>query len=102
VTSAVSQAADTPLFHTQDNEEPDGWLHINARDFDTMLEQTMGVSESQVRSNVNAMDVDKLEGEERSEDHIATEHASKLQDLAAKVEEFVEGEGDLEGARFEE
>jgi len=36
------------------------------------------------------------------EDRIAAEQASKLQNLAAKVEEFVEGEGDLEGATFEE
>lgn len=30
------------------------------------------------------------------------EHGRSLQDLAKKVESFVGGEGDLQGARFEE
>jgi hypothetical protein len=33
---------------------------------------------------------------------MATEQAARLKTLAGKVESFVEGEGDLEGARFEE
>jgi hypothetical protein len=102
VTAAVSHAVDIPLLHTEDNEEPDDWLDIDAQDFDNMLEQTMGASTSKARSDQNAMDVDKPESGETSEDRIAAEQASKLQNLAAKVEEFVEGEGDLEGATFEE
>ena len=102
MTAAVSHAVDIPLLHTEDNEEPDDWLDIDAQDFDNMLEQTMGASTSMARSDQNAMDVDKPDSGETLEDRIAAEQASKLQNLAAKVEEFVEGEGDLEGATFEE
>ncbi|KAG5220678.1 SGT1 protein [Salix suchowensis] len=35
-----------------------------------------------------------------AEDQLANEQAVKLRSLASKVEEFVEGQGDLEGARF--
>jgi len=58
VTAAVSHAVDIPLLHTEDNEEPDGWLDIDAQDFDNVLEQTMGASTSMARSDQNAMDVD--------------------------------------------
>jgi hypothetical protein len=44
----------------------------------------------------NPMEVDNLE------DKVSEKQASKLQSLAKKVEEFVEGQGDLEGARFAE
>lgn len=43
------------------------------------------------------MDVD---GE--AENQAAEEQAKRLKDLAQKVENFVEGEGTLEGAAFEE
>ncbi|KAG6892340.1 hypothetical protein C0992_000858, partial [Termitomyces sp. T32_za158] len=45
------------------------------------------------------MDVDKPE--EGSEDRAASEQAVKLKELATKVENFVEGEGGLEGAMFD-
>ena len=48
------------------------------------------------------MDVDPPNKIESLEDKLASEQAKKLKDLATKVENFVEGEGDLEGARFEE
>ena len=52
------------------------------------------------------MDVDQKDSpaaqQKFMEDKVANDEAKKLQDLANKVENFVEGEGDLEGARFEE
>ena len=39
---------------------------------------------------------------ESEEAELENEQASRLKSLAQKVEEFVEGEGDLEGARFAE
>ena len=36
------------------------------------------------------------------EEELANEQATRMKSLAQKVEEFVEGEGDLEGARFTE
>ena len=73
-------------------EEPDNWLDIDAENFDSMLQ-----SMSSGRPNGDAtMDVDQ------KEEQLAQDQASKLKSLAQKVEEFVGGEGDLEGARFEE
>lgn len=84
-------------------EDNDDWLNIEAQEFEDMLEKTMGASKFRTPKDPNAMDVDKADGqEETSEDHVASTQASRLQALAAKVENFVEGEGDLEGARFEE
>jgi len=73
-------------------EEPDDWLDIDAENFDTML-QNMVPGQS---DGIGVMDVDQ------KEEQLAQDQASKLKSLAQKVEEFVEGEGDLEGARFEE
>jgi hypothetical protein len=87
-----------PDFSGQD-EDSDEWLHIDAGDFDLMLESTMGKPPIQVGIDPDAMDVD---GPNKLEDRMATEQAARLKTLAGKVESFVEGEGDLEGARFEE
>ena len=73
-------------------EEPDDWLDIDAENFDSML-QNMAPGQS---DGTEAMDVD------HKEERLAQDQASKLKSLARKVEEFVEGEGDLEGARLEE
>jgi len=73
-------------------EEPDNWLDIDAENFDNML-QNMVPRRS---GGVEGMDVDE------KEEQLAQDQASKLKSLARKVEEFVEGEGDMEGARFEE
>lgn len=37
-----------------------------------------------------------------AEDRTTLEQADRLKELATKVQDFVEGEGDLEGATFEE
>lgn len=55
---------------------------------------------AQTHEKPDDMDVD--DPKDDSEEHLASEQASRLKDLAAKVEGFVEGEGDLEGARFVE
>lgn len=73
-------------------EELDNWLDIDAGNLDNML-QKMAPGRS---GGVEAMDVDQ------KEEQLAQDQASKLKSLAQKVEEFVEGEGDLDGARFEE
>jgi hypothetical protein len=49
----------------------------------------------------SAMEQD-LPGEETEEDKLAKEQARRMKDLADKMEGFVEGTGDLEGAVFEE
>jgi hypothetical protein len=49
-------------------------------------------------SQDTSMEVNK----EEVEDEAATEQAARLKRLAEKVDAFVEGEGDLSGAMFEE
>ena len=46
--------------------------------------------------------LDDMDVDESPEDRLASEQAKKLKDLASKVESFLDGEGDVEGARFEE
>ena len=55
-----------------------------------MLEKTMKGSNSPLR------------GESLPEDRLASQQASKLKELADKVEDFVEREGEVEGALFDE
>jgi hypothetical protein len=81
-------------------EDADDWLNIDAQDFENLLQKSMPTSGSKVDSD--KMDVDSPRASESYEDQLASEQASKLKELAAKVEDFVEGEGDLEGARFDE
>ncbi|KAJ3006221.1 hypothetical protein NUW54_g4020 [Trametes sanguinea] len=77
-------------------EDPDDWLNVDAADFDAMLEKTMGADKGKQKA-FDDMDVDAAED---PDERVAKAQAARLKDLAKKVEEFVEGEGDLEGARF--
>ena len=90
--NAALKAAGDVDFSRCPEEEPDNWLDIDADNFDGVL-QSMAPGGS---DRHDPMDVDK------KEEQLAQDQASKLKSLAQKVEEFVEGEGDLEGARFEE
>jgi hypothetical protein len=99
LTAAISQTSDTLITSTRDEEDSDDWLNVDARDFDDMLEKTMGTSRNKLQ---DPMDVDKPEAWETEEDRVSKEQASKLQDLAQKVGDFVEGEGHVEGAKFQE
>lgn len=101
LTTAISQSKEGSINATQEKEDSDEWLNVDAQDFDDMLEKTMGTSRSNKLGPPEAMDVDNPEGE-TEEDRAAKAQASRLQDLAQKVESFVEGEGDVEGAKFEE
>ena len=91
-TNAALKAADNIDSSKCPEEEPDNWLDIDAENFDSML-QDIAPGQS---DGTGAMDVDQ------KEERLAQDQASKLKSLARKVEEFVEGEGDLEGARLEE
>lgn len=94
VNAALLQGSSISEFPTQE-EDSDDWLNIDASDFDAMLERTVGKSHTTNAEANTAMDVD-------DEDRVAKEQASKLQDLAKKVQDFVDGQGDLEGALFNE
>lgn len=96
VNAATSEYTSLPPSTIQ-GEDADDWLNVDANDFEAMLERTMG---AQTQEKPDDMNVD--DPKDDSEERVASEQASRLKDLAAKVEGFVEGEGDLEGARFEE
>ncbi|KAJ7693701.1 SGT1 protein-domain-containing protein [Mycena rosella] len=97
VTAAISQTPQDALVAAQVYEDSDEWLSVDAKDFENMLETTMGTSRQQ-----DTMEIDPTEETESAEDLLASDQASRLQNLATKVESFVEGKGDLEGARFED
>ncbi|KAI8995380.1 SGT1-domain-containing protein [Trametes punicea] len=78
-------------------EDSDDWLNVDAAALDAMLEKTMSATDKGKERAANAMDVDSAEDED---ERIAKAQAARLKDIAKKVEEFVEGEGDIEGARF--
>lgn len=95
VNAAIANAGD--LTPSQDLDDPDDWLTVNAEDLDRVLQNNM--SRNAPRTN-RKMDVDP---HSETEEHDTT-HAqvAKLRDLAKKVDAFVTGEGDVEGAMFEE
>ncbi|KAG1829232.1 SGT1-domain-containing protein [Suillus subalutaceus] len=92
--SALSAAPEYLAEMPDEIEDSDGWMNVDAANFDDMLERTRSQPQTQ------EMDIDST-GDE-AEERVAKEQANKLQDLAAKVQKFVEGEGDVEGARFED
>ncbi|PCH33386.1 SGT1-domain-containing protein [Wolfiporia cocos MD-104 SS10] len=101
VAAALSKSRAGNIALPEQDEDPDDWLNVNAEDFETMLEQNFGRKSQTPGGSANAMDIDhEKPSTESEEDRVAKEQASRLQDLAKKVESFVEGEGDIEGARF--
>ncbi|KAF8624765.1 hypothetical protein AX15_005659 [Amanita polypyramis BW_CC] len=97
VNLAVSQISSLP--EASDEEDTDEWLNVNPQDFDEMLEKTTGASKAKTHEFPTGMDVDS---EIKTEDRLASAQAAKLKELATKMEKFVEGQGDIEGARFED
>ena len=81
-------------------EDPEDWLEITQRDLEQSLNSYMNTSSDNrtYATQDSNMDVD---GEE-VEDSAANEQAVRLKKLAEKVDAFVEGNGDLSGAMFEE
>ena len=96
--NAAVAKADDPA-PSQDAEDADSWLTVRAEDFDGVLKERMHLND--VPDTSHEMDVDRSPPSE-SEDGISKAHVSKLRDLAHKVDAFVSGKGDLEGAMFEE
>lgn len=97
VNAAISRASDQPL-PPQQEEESDDWLNVDAEDFDAQLSATVRSSQAVPAGSTAAMEVD----ERSPEDQVAHAQASKLAGLAKKIESFVEGEGTMDGAVFDE
>ena len=95
---AIAKADD--LGPSQDIEDADDWLTVSAEDFDSVLQEKMRPN---VISNAgHGMDVDHSPRSEDEEDNISKAQVTKLRDLAHKVDAFISGKGDVEGAMFEE
>ena len=109
ITAATVAASDASVsLNFDEGEDSDGWLNIDEDMLNGMLVRGSGSSwESKLgpsqNSNIEALSPENGGTEEDGgEDAITTEQADRLKKLAGKVEAFVEGEGDLEGARFDE
>lgn len=100
VSNAIAEAGDAPILPATEKEDSDAWLNVDAADFDELMKRTVGQKDSS-----SAMDVDSgaiATGTDNDEEIMAMKQTERLQSFAAKVEDFVEGEGDLEGAQFDE
>ena len=77
-----------------DTEDSDSWLEVSPDDLDAILLKASGTENQPDTSPKNAA------AEAASADGMEAEHP--LKELAQKVQAFVGGQGDLQGARFEE
>jgi hypothetical protein len=100
VNQAIAKAP-SPLPLSSQTEQSDDWLNVDPTDFDDMLAHTFKNSSPSTPPH-HAMDVDIDQPSPAGEDYVAKKQTERLQELATQVSQFVEGEGDLEGARFEE
>lgn len=97
------QAGDT-AFLPDLEEDSDDWLNVDAENFEQNLAGTMRHGMQTGNGNVieaDAMDVDNNTRDDE-EDRQTKAQAEKLKGLARKIERFVEDEGTMEGAVFEE
>jgi hypothetical protein len=92
VDSAIETASVLPISSLEAGpdapEDSDSWLEVSPDELDGMMMKASGKEQRTERP------VDKVD--------LGDEHGQALQDLAAKVQQFVGGQGDVEGARFEE
>lgn len=95
VNAALKSNPDTVL--RDEGEDPDDWIHVEPMD----IERSLGRYSQQVDQPIENTGVNN-DGQKTEEDRVTNEQASKLKNLADKMEGFVEGEGALEGAVFEE
>jgi len=98
VKAAIARADD--LEPSQDAEDDDDWLTVSAENLDSVLQEKMRPNDAP--STSREMDVDHSPNSENGEDGMTKAQVAKLRDLASKVDAFVAGEGDVEGAMFEE
>jgi hypothetical protein len=87
--------AQPPAELKDEGEDPDDWLNVDPMDLDHTLKQYHQQKESPTHGSVDDV-VDE------DEDMAAHEQAGRLKELAKRMEGFVEGEGAMEGALFDE
>lgn len=77
-------------------EDSDSWLEVSPDELDGMMMRASGQTATTANGESTAKDAEKAQAEP------GDEHGKALADLAKKVETFVGGQGDLQGARFAE
>jgi hypothetical protein len=82
------------LSRFDEGEDSDDWLIVDSGVLDDVL--TKSTAPRGFRSDTQSQSVEEVEY------HALKGEATKLQEFAGKVQGFVESEGDLEGARFNE
>lgn len=83
--------------------DPDEWMNVDVESVDAMLEGSLRQSSQGTSQNgAAASGAQPGDASTQQDDQLAQEQATRLRELAQKVEEFVEGKGDLEGAIFSE
>lgn len=92
ITQATSNGQTAEKKEDQVEEESDDWLAVDPSSLDSILREPKPDATQGSQMNVD----------DAGEDQAAEEQAKRLKDLAQKVQNFVEGEGELEGATFEE
>ncbi|EJU01115.1 hypothetical protein DACRYDRAFT_80602 [Dacryopinax primogenitus] len=87
----------------QSQEDDDSWLSVRPQQLGSLLTQLPGnpapSSMSPPRSEPKIHELNDVDMDEE-EERLAHKEAERLRDMARKVEGFVQGEGELEGATF--
>lgn len=92
MTLEISELTPTETYQ----EDSESWLEISPDELDGLLSRS-GQADAKV---LNTHPV--AENDHAGKDDDADAQAKTLSDLAKKVGAFVEGQGDMDGARFEE
>lgn len=92
MTLDMSELAPTDTYQ----EDSESWLEISPDELDGLLSRS-----GQTAAHPSAVNRDAA-NDEAGKDDDADAQAKTLSNLAKKVGAFVEGQGDLDGARFEE
>jgi hypothetical protein len=97
--SAIKEVPDADVsaleVRPSDPEDSDSWLEVSPDELDGLMMKVSGQAP-------------KSDAEQAGDQHrqrqaeLGEEHGKALGDLAKKVQEFVGGEGDIQGARFAE
>lgn len=89
--SIASADASSLTAGANDKEDSEAWLEVSPDELDGMMMRASG-QDAEKGAKAGA----------KGQAEPTEEHGQALQDLAKKVQTFVGGEGDLQGARFEE
>ncbi|WWD22408.1 hypothetical protein CI109_106899 [Kwoniella shandongensis] len=87
VQSASDLPADSLSVDPSAEEDSESWLEVSPDELDGMMMRASGRAPAETQTTDGKVE-------------LGEEHGQALQDLAKKVEEFVGGQGDIEGARF--